>query len=288
MYHFIVNERAGGGKSKAKWGLLKKYLNDNGVCYNFKTTQHKGHAEAIAAELESAGVTDIVAVGGDGTVHEIINGFKNLSALTLGIIPTGTGNDYAYPLGVPKNPVKAFEFIKTNPPKTVDLISVGGRYAICFATSGLDIALVENANNLKKKKTSTYLKMLLKELKKDKAYAFEVTANGVTQTLSTFFLGISTNGVVASGMKLCPPALVNDGILDLIIIKKLKRRKFPRLLFNLYRGNILKRKNILHVKAKEFLINPLTLNAIDLDGELYYNHPFDIKIVEKALRVYIR
>ncbi|MCL2630878.1 MAG: diacylglycerol kinase family lipid kinase [Firmicutes bacterium] len=287
MFSFIVNERAGGGRCKNKWNKLKAFLDKNGVKYAYRLTEYKGHAEEIAKEFLANGTTAIIAVGGDGTVHEIVNGFKeNISALNLGVIPAGTGNDYVLPLGVPKCPIKAFKLILNCEPKAVDIMNVSGRLAVCFATSGLDIALVESVNNLGKKRASSYFKMLLKEIRKNETYSFKITADEKIQTVNTFFVGISTNGFVGAGMKICPVAKVADGILDFVIVKKRSILSFFKIIFALYFGNILRQKGVKLIRAEQFEIVPLTLNAVDLDGEIYYNHPFNVGIVKEAYKLY--
>lgn len=286
MYHIIANPHAGGGKAAKKIDRLERYLQASGIPYRVYFTEYKNHAEQIARELarENAGI--IVSAGGDGTLHEILNGIENLSAVKIGILPFGTGNDFAKPLGIPADPVKAFQVIKRGNTKKTDLMLVGGRRAICFATSGIDLALVEACNTLKKKRPSSYLRMLLRELKRDKTYSFDIDYDGKKERFDTFFAGFTSNGVIASGMKLCPGASPFDGLLDLVVMRKMKRRYFPRLLVNLYKGNVLSRKNVVHLQGKYFCLTPLTMDAVDLDGELYYNHPFDVSILEGAVSVF--
>lgn len=113
MYHFIVNIRGGSGKAFLKWQKIVKLLKKEKVEYKAHITQYAGHASEIARELSSGSETvNLVVVGGDGAINEVVNGIKDFSKIRLGLIPTGSGNDFSRGLKIPRhNPQKALRKI---------------------------------------------------------------------------------------------------------------------------------------------------------------------------------
>lgn len=101
MLYFIINEQSGGERAAAVWERCRRILEREQVVYRAKTTNYPGHAAVLAKEFGSRGEdTGIVVVGGDGTVNEVINGITDFGNVRLGVIPTGSGNDFIRGLGV--------------------------------------------------------------------------------------------------------------------------------------------------------------------------------------------
>lgn len=113
MYHFIINAKSSSGKGIKYWWIIKKELENRNVDYKAYFTKHSGHATKIAEKIckKNYGIKKIVIVGGDGTVNEVINGLHNYSEVLLGYIPSGSSNDLARSLQIPKDPIKALENI---------------------------------------------------------------------------------------------------------------------------------------------------------------------------------
>ena len=125
MLNFVINPIAGGKRGKKMLksiALIESRLIERNVPYSFHYSQKKGGATELTKELIASGATTIVAVGGDGTLHEVINGFSDFDRVALGIIPCGTGNDFANALNLPLDPVKAVDVILDNTPKFTDFM----------------------------------------------------------------------------------------------------------------------------------------------------------------------
>ena len=115
MLDFIVNPIAGGKhgrKTRKTVSIIETVLKEKNIEYKIHVTRYKGHAKDIASAIIDKGATDVIVVGGDGTLHEVINGFSNFERVNLGLIPCGTGNDFALALKIPKNPNKDNVFTK--------------------------------------------------------------------------------------------------------------------------------------------------------------------------------
>jgi YegS/Rv2252/BmrU family lipid kinase len=135
MYYFIVNYTGGSGKAQRTWNKVHFLLNEKGIEYKAYVTKHPGHAGELAKKITSLDEEDIrlVVVGGDGTINEVLNGITDFSKIRFGIIPTGSGNDFARGLSIPTETDRALDIL---------LSSVSGKY--------IDIGEVTKGNGEKR------------------------------------------------------------------------------------------------------------------------------------------
>ena len=113
MYYFIVNYTGGGGKARKTWNRVHDLLKDKKIEYKAYVTKYPGHAGELAAKISEMDDEDIrlVVVGGDGSINEVLNGITDFERIRFGVIPTGSGNDFARGMGIPKDPDKALDII---------------------------------------------------------------------------------------------------------------------------------------------------------------------------------
>ena len=160
MLDLIYNPIAGGanGKKMQKTlSVLKKRLEEKNIEYAFHATEYKGHATLITKNLTESKVTTIVVIGGDGTLHEVINGFTNFDKCALALIPCGTGNDFASALKLPRDPIKALDLILDGTPKYTDFMQMPTVRGINIIGMGIDVDVLNRYEKLKKK--SLYQKL---------------------------------------------------------------------------------------------------------------------------------
>ena len=144
--------------------ILEQILLEKKVDFCFHLTTHKGHAKELTKSLIKNGATDIIVVGGDGTLHEVINGFTNFDKVNLGLIPCGTGNDFASAVNIPLDVEKAINIILQEQPKFVDFMQLGDIRGINIIGTGLDVDVLKRYNKLKKKTKFNYTGCLIKTL----------------------------------------------------------------------------------------------------------------------------
>ena len=126
MLNFIYNPCAGSGKSQKYYDIISKELKNSGIEHAFFETKGKSHATKIANELTSNGNSDIIVMGGDGTLHEVLNGLSNPANVNLGLIPCGSGNDFAASANIPSSPLDALGVILSGNTKYVDFMDCSG------------------------------------------------------------------------------------------------------------------------------------------------------------------
>ena len=124
MYYFIVNYTGGGGKARKTWNRVHDLLKDKKIEYKAYVTKYPGHAGELAAKISEMDDEDIrlVVVGGDGSINEVLNGITDFERIRFGVIPTGSGNDFARGLGITKDPDQALDNILSSVEgRTIDL-----------------------------------------------------------------------------------------------------------------------------------------------------------------------
>lgn len=294
MYHIVANSLNLKGKNANALDTVKSVFDRAGKTYRIHLTEHTGHAREIAAQL-SADESDlhIVAMGGDGTLHEVLNGLKDPSACHLGFIPLGSGTDFAAAAGIPEDDVKyATEIIAFKAPSNIDYIQLSnGVRAVNSVGYGLDVAILKRAYAGKSTGKGKYYRAAVRTMLGYKPHAFKITKDSVCRkhcgVMACFGNGVQMGG----GLKLFPSARIDDGKGNLLIVDRLSRLKTLLAFINLNMGKVVNTKEITVEVCNEATLQPDEEHyTIQADGELYeINSPDGItaKTVSGKLPFYL-
>jgi len=238
-----------------------------------------------------------VVVGGDG----MVNLGTNLVAKTkvpLGIVPSGTGNDMARGLGIPHdNTEAAIESLVAAldlPPRVIDAALINSTddfgdpkqtWFACVLSAGFDAIVNERANTMTRPKgASRYLVALGIELIKLKPIQYRIVLDGVETATEAALISVGNNVSIGGGMKVTPGALVDDGLLDVLVVQPLSRIAFLRVFPSVFRG-----EHVSDPRVKIYRAKKITIDAVDVaayaDGERVGTLPIHIEVVPNALRV---
>ena len=290
MLDFIVNPLAGGKngkKIKRAVTLITEKLKNLNMDFNFHYTEYPKHAVTLTQELIKAGATDIIAVGGDGTLHEVINGFSDFNRVNLGLIPCGTGNDFAAAVGIPEDIEKALDVILAGKPQFTDFMQMPSVRGMNIIGMGIDVDVLRAYEKAKRKTKLTYTLCLIKSLFKFKYSEFSVeTADGKNQSYRSMIAAVANGHRYGGGIEICPPAKPSDGKLDFVAMKEMKKIKLIGAFAKLKKGKVLTLPQAVHFNATEIKITPKGDYTVNVDGQLYDNIPFKVKIVSDVLRMY--
>ena len=157
MIHIIVNPVSGKKKATKNLRIVERMLMERGIEYEIHATCEVHDGESIARRLSEQGETEFVVLGGDGTLHEVLNGLVDPSICTLGLIPSGTGNDFAGMLGLPLDAEKAMAIILKGQPQPIDYFKVGNRRCMNVCGLGMDVDVLERCQRGKMKGKLKYL-----------------------------------------------------------------------------------------------------------------------------------
>ena len=297
---FIINPAAGAGKTACRWPRIMELLKSIGLRFEHDWTEAPGHAVELAREAAQKGFEQIVSVGGDGTINEVINGLYangNISDIMLGIISTGTGGDYARAVGV-RRPYEEMCQCFLNPKKlTVDLgvveyMSNGNKVKRLFANfagMGFDAEIVRRTTRQFKSmgSTASYLMGLLTTLMfyRNKQVSLVIDGEVIDREVCTVIMNNGKYG--GGGMLTAPGADLTDGYFDVLIIGDMSK---PDLLWSLpriYKGTHLTHPKVELRKAKEIEIHTEESLSLQADGELLGQVPARFSILPMSLNVVV-
>ena len=296
----IVNPAAGAGKTAKKWPQIMSLLKSLGLDFEYDVTEAPGHAIELAKSAAKKGYEIVVSVGGDGTLHEIVNGLHEAGATTdvaVGIVNTGTGADYIRTLGLPRRYKEACKCLLSPSRRTVDLGVVEytkdgqrkKRLFVNFAGIGFDAEVVRATTEKFKAlgDMPSYLMGLFSTLMSYENRDVSITVDGEhgERRICTVLLNNGRYG--GGGMMPAPNADPGDGFFDLVIIDDITKPDLIMSLPRIYRGTHLTHPKVTLMRAREVEITPTLTSAVQADGELLGEAPARFTVLPAALTVII-
>lgn len=288
MYHIIINPNSRSGRGLRIWKkIVEPRLHEEGISYRNYFSKSPGDVARLAGEITSAAAGKpftLILLGGDGTVNEALSGIKDTANVTLGYIPTGSSNDLARDLNIPKDPLEALELIlHRGSIHTMDLGAVTysdgeTRPFIVSCGIGFDAAVCEEAMHSRLKNVFnrlglgrlTYLGIALKQLFGAKAISGRLTLDGNTPVnMNTLlFVAIMLHRFEGGGFMFCPDADAADGILDLCAVGDLPKLLILFALPTAFRGKHYRYKGITPYRAQTVTIETSAPLWVHTDGEV--------------------
>ena len=292
----IVNPVAGNGAFKKKWSLIYNEL----IAQNFEVevvfTEYKNHAVKIVQTSIKQGFTKFICVGGDGTLHSIVNGVLslnpiNISEIKIGIIAIGTGNDWIKTYHISKDYKKAIQIIKTENTIKQDIgkITIAKNnetvYFNNLAGVGFDGYVVNKVHKFKNLGFLAYLTGALVSLTSYKKSELEIIFNNTILKGKCLMLLIGLCKFSGGGMQLTKDSNPTDGLFDISYVQKITLLTILSNIKGLFNGNITNHKLVNNYKASSLQIKVLdnTKTYIQADGELIGSNDFSVSILPKAV-----
>lgn len=304
-YFFIVNPRAGSGKTMYEWLPAERKLKRLGIPCYIALTDHKRHATALAQHAAAEGYRRIIAVGGDGSLHEVFNGICRWCAATgvpteeflLGVVPIGSGNDWIRSLSVPNDTIEVVGLIRRNSFGRMDVMRVkssGGKtaYMANIGGVGFDSHVCKRVNAQKesgRRGKLIYLNSLRYTIFNLKSINISVVADGeVVYTGLCYSVAFGNGRYSGSGMRQVPLAVLDDGLLDYTIIPKTPLLKVVKELPRLFNGTLHQSVYVISGKCRSLQIVPMDEQSNDifeLDGEIEGLLPMSIEVTGHMINV---
>lgn len=286
MFCFIVKPP----KKKKEKKLLQEIeerLRERGTEYRIYFTERRGGGGEIAARLTEEGAATLIVIGGDGTLNDVLSGVADPSACRLGLIPAGTGNDFAASAKIPYG-AAALELILSGEAKPTDFIAFSdGRRSLNIAGLGMDVDILTRCERMKRLHArSKYFLSLLVSLFRYRGCEVTVTVNGETKTHNALIAAVCNGKQLGGGIPLCPPADIGDGKLDLTVIDCPRRIKLPGSLIKLMRGKVFDLPFAFHTLCESAVIKPTSRCVAQYDGELYETEALEAEIVHGQLYMF--
>lgn len=298
----IINPASGNGSVNKKWTKIKQLLNAYQFDFDYAFTMHQKHSVEIVQQAIGNGFVNIISVGGDGTLHNIVNGIMLQSKMPstniiVGVIPIGTGNDWIKTHRIPKDIESAIQIIKNGKTKLQDVGKIelldqkkAFAYFINLAGVGFDGYVASRIEKYKRFGSLAYLFSTLICLVSFKNFNSKVRVNSDNISGKTLMILIGLCGYSGGGMKLTKNPNPFDGFFDVSIAKDFSKLDILLNASKLYNGKIVDFKKVVPLKTTsiEIKIEEDKLPYIQADGEIIGKGGFKASILPKTFRFYCK
>ena len=286
MLHIILNPVSGKKKATKNLRIVQDMLIERGIAFEVHATGAAHDGEKIARRLTEQGETEFIVLGGDGTLHEVLNGLADPSVCKIGLVPSGTGNDFANRLNLPLDAEKAMKIILDGEAAPVDYFQVSDRRCMNVCGLGIDVDVLERCQRGRMKGKFKYLWSLIRSLFAFKGYRVEIQSGDVSMERDVLICTACNGNVFGGGIKICPTADPMDGKLDVIVVDQIGGKfKIIKAFIELMKGRILEYPLTTYFQTEHVRVETENPAPIQLDGEVYQNHAFDVT-VKQGLRFY--
>ncbi|MBR5723747.1 MAG: hypothetical protein IKX62_00050 [Bacteroidales bacterium] len=304
-WYFIVNPRAGSGKTMSEWVPAERLLEQKGIPFVTAMTDHKKHAITLAREAAAAGYRRIAAVGGDGSLHEVLGGICSWcdesgtppEEFCLAVVPIGSGNDWIKSCDVPDDVQEVIKLLANESFGRMDIVRATSRdgrvtYMANCAGTGFDSHVCERVNRQKERGLRgrmIYLNALRYTIFHIKPISVIVTADG-QEVFSgeAYSLALGNGPWSGGGMRQVPLARNDDGQLDYMIVPRARLRKIVKEVPRLFAGTAHESEFILSGRCTSLQIAPLdeaSADLVEFDGEVEGRLPMVIGPTGQQIRV---
>lgn len=232
---FLVNPASGGGAAPEAVVPVARRLRDNGASVEVTYSPGPEACQALVAEAVARGDV-VVSVGGDGMLSSLAGAVSRAGG-TLGIVPAGRGNDFARMLGIPADPMAQADVLLAGNRRTVDLIAYGDRLVAGSVYAGVDARAAEIVDRARfVPKLAQYPLAALRALATYTPARYQLSIDGVGHEIEGATVVVANSGYYGKGMKIAPAAVLDDGLLDIVVIEAASRRGLMRSLPKVYDG----------------------------------------------------
>ena len=290
----IFNPNAAFGRSLKKLADIKATFVSQRIKTTFMPTTHPGHGRELVANADLSGFDGLVAAGGDGTVFEVLNGLythPRSARIPLGILPIGTGNAFARELGLqPGAWSDAIDILTQGHTRQVDVASVKSAdesyYFLNIVLMGFSVAASLTGHKLKFLGERSYTLGTLWQVLTLKSYPLKIQIDDRVVRSDNIFIAISNSRFVGTHFLIAPGAVIDDGLLDVTILRKLKRGRLLKLFPAIYSGRHVEYDEISTYKATRINICSPEAMLLGPDGEFCGHSPAEIRCLPRDLTLF--
>lgn len=282
----LANETAGRWRSlRTHWAVADR-LRAGGLVVHEVVCHDVAEVRARLRPHLAAQVDGVVAMGGDGTVHHALQALAGTTT-TLGIVPTGSGNDTARALGIPvDDPLRAADVVIANRTRRIDAARSGDKWYLTVLAAGFDAVVNERANQMSWPRGQTrYTLATLSELRTFRPLHYTLELDGETLQLDAMLVAVGNGPSFGGGLRITEGALLDDGLLDVVVIRPVGKLELVRTYPKLFKGTHVGHPRYEHHRARR-----VTVAAADVvayaDGERFAPLPITVECVPGAVEVW--
>lgn len=288
MITIFANPVSGARLGERTLQIVTEYLKSKNVEFIVHSSTYSGEPVEIAKKYKDE-LKKVIIIGGDGTFNEFTNGLNNLENYDICFIPGGTGNDFSYSLGI-YDITKILDKFLNGESTKIDYLKVNDKKCLNVCGTGLDTEVLQKYNALPKKNKAGYVKCLIKVLLNFEFYKLRLTIDDEKVIEGEFMLAACCNGKrFGANIYISPESKIDDGFINLILIKKIKKIIIPFALLGFIKGKHLNKSYAEQILCKKVKIENLSGDMIyNLDGQLFEGKEVNVNICEGKLNTYIQ
>jgi len=287
----IINPNSSRGRTKSKIKHIEEYIKTSGYDFSIDFTEKPKHTTELAKKAADENFEIVVAVGGDGTVHEVINGIYGTNS-SLGVIPIGAGNDISTCLGIPQKDIKkAIEIIKIGKTEKKDLGKINGEYFMGVAGTGFDTMVVDftfkNRNLLKLFGPFFYIYGVYNVLISFKPIFFKLITKNNTIEKKAMTIAVGNSWMYGGGMKIVPDAKLDDGLFDVCIVEEISKLEFLKVFPRVFSGTHVTHPAVTIFRTDFLRIESNKKMSVQADGEIIKSLPVNFELIPEAINAVV-
>ena len=269
---YIINPIAGTRTKKDLQQFIEQKTREQGIPFLVFPSVASGDYSFLRSIIKEEKITDVVIAGGDGTVSQVVSSLMK-EDVNFGIIPCGSGNGLALTAKISKEPAKALDIIFNGKASLIDGFYVNKQFACMLCGVGFDAKVAHEFAQQPKRGLKTYATLVSKNFFSISPYLFTIESNGLEFSTEAFFISIANSNQFGNNFTIAPKALLADGLLDIVIVKKAAK---PVLLYNLakqiFAGKLKKIESsldqpIIYFQTKEITIKNISNAPMHIDGD---------------------
>ena len=279
---FIINPISGTGKQKGIEKLIAKMLMN--LDYDIVYTNESGNATKLSQKAIKDRIDIVVAVGGDGTVNECAKALIG-TGTALGVVPCGSGNGFAYHIGMEKEVKNAIKQLNNCSITNIDSCTVNGMAFVNVSGIDFDAHIANLFTDISKRGFFNYFKLIAKELSY-KAQKYTLKYDGKRKTITAYLIAFANSRQYGNDFQVSPFAKIDDGLIDFVIVKDFPKWRIPFFLIKMAKGKVHLSRYVEIIQCKEMEIESSN-NLVHLDGEpKELQSSITIKIQPKTLKIF--
>ncbi len=283
---FIINPRAGVDRVKAIEGAVMRYIDQSVYDPRFVYTARPHHGIELAREAAENGAEVVVAVGGDGSINDVVQGIFGTDT-ALGIIPLGSGNGLARSVGIPLNLKAAVLLLNKQNIHAIDVGQVDGKhFFVSNAGVGFDAVVTDEFRHSRKRGFWSYIQIINRYVWKYKAQDWDLIIDGQVKRERAFMITVANATQLGYNFMIAPLAKLNDGVFEIVVIRRFPKVLAPIIGLQAFTESLLKNRYVKHYRARNVQIINANNKVMQMDGEsIDCGNSISICLHEKSVRL---
>ena len=290
---YLINPISGTQKKEKIKDLITRRTRAEGIHFEILPSRADGHYEDLRKTIKRDLITDVVICGGDGTLNAVVNALQGVD-VRIGIIPIGSGNSVALAAKIPRQTGRALDIIFKGNAYPVDAFHINEKFSCALCGIGFDAEVAHEFAKQKTRGLQTYLRISTMKFFSSKPYPFEIKLQDRVITTDAYFISIANSNQFGNNVTIAPRASMSDGLLDIVIVKKMNKMLLPFSVLLQVAGNnrlmeaveYFEEKNIIYVQTDKIIIRNPSHAPMHIDGEpMDTSAEFNIRIIPHCFKL---